>query len=472
MDASDRGSRRPSALRTGLRAWARRHLLLAAALVLALLALGAGGGSLVACKTSFDCQGRDLPLIGGLFPGGEFAGIEQRGTGDVTLPAGFRQVVVASGLDLPTAFALLPDGRFLVAEKSGLVRVVTEQGEVLEQPFLDIRDAVNERGEGGLVHLAASPTFAEDGLVYLLYTHDDGADEADGRDTPRTVRLTRVRARGDEAEPGSEVVLLGTISEGACADHPPGADCIPMDEDSHAGGTIRFDAQGNLLVSTGDGSHADERMIEDGLRAQDLDSLAGKILRVGPDGRGLPDNPFWNGDPDAARSKVWAYGLRNPFRVSLDPRTGALLVGDVGLDTWEEVDLVERPGANLGWPCYEGPEAQPRWRVEPVCRDLVARGPGAVVAPRAWHPSGSVTGGTIVPGEAFPEPYRGGYFWGDWAGSWIRYVPRAELGAATWTARPFLENAAGPVQLEPGPNGSLLYLSLNAGELRRVVATR
>ncbi|MEZ5102072.1 MAG: PQQ-dependent sugar dehydrogenase [Thermoleophilia bacterium] len=375
-----------------------RHVVLAAAVALGLLALGAGGGSLVACKTSFDCQGRDLPLIGGLFPDGEFVGIEQRGSGDVVAPEGFRHVVVASGFELPTAFALLPDGRFLVAEKSGLVRVVSTEGEVLERPFLDLREQVNERGEGGLVHLAASPAFAEDGLVYLLYSHDDADDEPDASGTPRTVRLTRVTAVGDVADPASEVVLLGSISTGACADHPVGADCIPMDEDSHAGGTIRFDREGNLLVSTGDGSHTDERMTRDALRAQDLDSLAGKILRVAPDGRGLPDNPFWNGDPTPwALQGVGVRPARNLFRFST--RRAARCSSATSGST--------RGGGRRGRTARREPRlallrgARTRSVAGRPSLSAGSRGlrPDAVVAPWAWHASGSVTGGTVTRGR-------------------------------------------------------------------------
>src|SRR5581483_6455600 len=99
-----------------------------------------------------------------------------------------------------------------------------------------------------------------------------------------------------------------------------------------------------LFVGTGDGAPIDD--FDDAWRAQDLDSLGGKILHVSTSGEGLPSNPFWNGDPAANRSRVWAYGLRNPFRLTLHPGDGLPFVGDVGENATEEIDAVTA-GATL-----------------------------------------------------------------------------------------------------------------------------
>jgi len=138
----------------------------------------------------------------------------------------------------------------------------------------------------------------------------------------------------------------------SCNDFPIGADCIPSDSASHSVGNIRFAPDGTLFVTTGDGARFDD-VDPDALRAQNLDSLAGKVMRITRLGQGVPSNPFWNGAAGANRSKVWAYGLRNPYRFNLRPGTGTPYLGDVGWASYEEINVASA-GANLGWPCFEG----------------------------------------------------------------------------------------------------------------------
>src|SRR5262249_28257173 len=123
--------------------------------------------------------------------------------------------------------------------------------------------------------------------------------------------------------------------------------------------------------STGDATSAGAAYAN-ALRAQDLDSLAGKILHVSPAGAGLRSNPFWGGDPHANRSKVWAYGLRNAVRLTLGP-DGAVFAGVVGWHLFEEIDRCAGD-ENFGWPCYEGHVRTPGYRAMPQCRRLYARG--------------------------------------------------------------------------------------------------
>src|SRR5262249_4239570 len=179
----------------------------------------------------------------------------------------------------------------------------------------------------------------------------------------------------------------------------PTEDCLPSDEDSHSIGTVMFGLDGSMFVGSGDGANytsVDPRA----LRAQNVNSLAGKIMRIDPTtGNGLPDNPFFDAScPQGTRSKVYARGLRNPFRFTIHPVTGDVYIGDVGWNTWEEINTGK--GANFGWPCYEGGTAGTPAPVESgataslqngsyatssgtsaTCQALYGQGLGAVKAP-------------------------------------------------------------------------------------------
>jgi glucose/arabinose dehydrogenase len=287
------------------------------------------------------------------------------------------------------------------------------------------------------------------------------------------MRLIRVRAQGDRAVPGSEKVILGAAGgPSSCTSLPPTADCLPSDVD-HDGGDIEFARDGTIFVSTGDGGGDDEHVEQTAVRAQNIDSLAGKVLHVSRDGKGLPSNPFWNGDASANRSKVWAYGVRNPFRLTLRPGSGVPYLGDVGSMVHEEIDAAVR-GANLGWPCYEGHGRHGLYAGLQVCKALFARGPTAVRVPVVSFPrkvSDSITGGVFYTGRRFPDQYRDAYFFGDWAVSKLRVLRIDPAGSAVGRWVDFAERAAGPVKLAMGPDGSLYYLALNSGQIRRISYT-
>ncbi|WP_244227351.1 PQQ-dependent sugar dehydrogenase [Corallococcus aberystwythensis] len=384
----------------------------------------------------------------------------------VTLPGGFSSEPVVSGLQYPTTFASLPDGSLLIAEKAGVVRHFKD-GILQPVPFIDIRGRVNSHHDRGLLGLAVDPAFATNGFIYLLYTYDD--DDTDDSGT-KTSRLARYTAVGDIASPTSELVLLGTVVGNSCNDFPAGADCIPSDSPSHSVGTVRFAPDGTLFVTTGDGSRFDA-VDDDALRAQSLDSLAGKVLHITRSGAGVASNPFWNGDAAANRSKVWALGLRNPYRFSLRPGTSTPYLGDVGWDTYEEIN-VARPGANLGWPCYEGTFRQHGYEPKPVCQALYARGPGAVRPPLyVWdHGAGvTATGGGFYTGMAYPETWRGAYFFGDYGQQWIRSLrvdANDELVPDSVTL--FATGVGGLVELGIGPDSNLFFVDILTGELRRI----
>ncbi len=381
------------------------------------------------------------------------------------LPGGFTQEVIASGLVLPTAFVHLPDGRILIAEKAGVVKVY-KNGAVLGTPFLDIRERVNAYQDRGLLGLAIDADFARNGFVYLLYTYENDPGDSTG---PKTGRLARYTAVGDTASPASEAVLLGTSVGRTCKDFPPGADCIPSDSPSHSVGNIKVAPDGTLFVSLGDGAEY-SYVDRDALRAQDLDSLAGKLLRITPGGTGLPTNPFWNGSAASNRSKVWSFGLRNPYRFNLRPGSAIPYLGDVGWNSEEEIN-VATAGANFGWPCYEGPHRQSGYEPQPECQTLYARGPSAVKMPLySWSHAGgsaSATGGTFYTGTSYPAPSQGAFFFADYSQGWIRSLT-VDAQDNLLGVREFATGTGGAVDIESGPDTNLYYLALIPGELRRV----
>lgn len=404
-----------------------------------------------------------------------------------TLPPGFASETVVSGLDRPTTVAFAPDGRLFLGLKDGRVRVA-EGGALLPHDFCDLRESVNDFWDRGLLGLAVHPQFPATPWVYLLYVHDPPGTVADGSGG-RVTRIVRVSARpGDPTRmlEGSEVVLAGTASTRANIGNESSSDvgagegcgtrgayvedCIPADSPSHDGGTLAYSPDGAALFATlGDGAHfssADRRAI----RALDLDSLAGKVLRLDPaTGDGLPDNPFWNGAPRANRSRVYSLGLRNPFRMAVHPVTGEPFVGDVGWNAWEEIDTGR--GANFGWPCYEGSSNgsarqsgyQFGAQTAAACQALYAQGADAVTPPLFAYAHGgsgaSVQAGCFYSATRWPEPYRGALFFADYNRDFIRYLTIDEQGRATEHA--FAEDlspSGGPVQVLLGPDGELWYV--------------
>ncbi|MQA28760.1 MAG: hypothetical protein GEU82_02825 [Luteitalea sp.] len=392
------------------------------------------------------------------------------GTGAMaqTLPVGFVDEAVTGGLGLPTAFTTLPDGRILVTEKDGLVRMISN-GQLLPTPFIDLRASVNDYWDRGLLGIAADLNFASNGFVYLLYTYENDPNDYSG---PKTGRLTRVTATGNVASPASAFTVLGTVVGRSCNDFPLGADCLPSDNPSHSIGTVKAAPDGTLFVTSGDGASFNV-VDDDALRAQHLDSLAGKLLHVTTTGSGVPDNPFWNGDSSANRSKVWAYGFRNPYRLTLDPVSGVPYLGDVGWGLWEEVNTASLAagGVNFGWPCYEGLERQAGYETKPTCQDLYGSGPNAVQSPAVsyFHSAGgsAVTAGTFYTGTSFPAQYQGVFFYADYALGFVRYFQVDDQGQKSGPLTGFGVGLNGPVYLDTdGQN--LLYLSVISGELRRI----
>jgi glucose/arabinose dehydrogenase len=390
------------------------------------------------------------------------------GIGTTSVPIDFEEQVVVGGLTYPTSFAFLPSGDILIGENSGVVRLYSN-GQLLSTPFIDISDQVNDYWDRGLISIAVDPDFESNGYVYLYFTYENDSSDYVG---PKTGRLIRVTSSGETASISTQVTLLGSIVGSSCNSFPASADCIPSDAPSHSGGDIRFASDGSLFATIGDGANF-HTVTSDALRAQDPDALAGKIVRINPgSGQGLPENPFWDGNPHSNNSKIWGSGLRNAFRFGIQPGTNIPFVGDVGWSTAEEINVAV-PGANMGWPCYEGSSQQNGYSSFPVCQDLYAQGSSAVQPPLIeWPHSGggaAATSGVFYTATNYPVEFQNAYFYADYVQSWIRYVQVNEEQQITAGPFDFATGADGPVDFEMGSDGNLYYLAINTGEVRRIV---
>jgi|GEM_PF-2052148 len=372
------------------------------------------------------------------------------------LPANFRDERIAGGNDLPAQFqlhtptsvAFLPDGRMLVTEKGGKLRLIVNE---LAQPVpaLDWSAQTDSVGDAGLIDVTVDPNFNTNGYIYLAYTSDN----------PREGRISRFTMSGNTVDPNSELILLSTI-----ADH-----------NSHMIDSVRFGADGYIYASDGDSSPFDTATVYS-TRSQQPDQTVGKVYRITTSGQGISSNPFWTGNPDDAASKVYALGFRNPFRFTVRP-DGTVIVGDVGWHTWEEVDKVQSSSGNhdYGWPCYEGSNGtstiQPAFSSYPICQTLDAQGTGAVTAPSyAYDHSGgnsAVVGGPVYDATAFPSTYRSAYFFGDYPQGWIDYWPMDPNG--NFVGQPVrFASVVNPVDIQLGPDGSLYYVSISKAQIRRI----
>ena len=214
-----------------------------------------------------------------------------------TLPTGFEERTVVSGLTAPTAVAWAPDGRMFVAEKGGKVRVVTAAGALVSAPLIDISGHVNTAGDRGLLGIAVDSSFASNKYLYLLYTYDA---KTSASDQPKSSRLTRVTVNANNTA-SAETTLLGSWPTQPCPEPANNVDCIPSDSTAHSIGTVRSAPDGTLWIGSGDGSNyggADPKAV----RTHDERTLSGKIAHVDRNGNGLPGHPFCPARPTSHRS--------------------------------------------------------------------------------------------------------------------------------------------------------------------------
>lgn len=403
--------------------------------------------------------------------------------GAQTVPTGFADQAVVTGLDVPVAMEFLPDGRLLVAEQlSARVRLVVNGALSATDPVFTVPGVVTG-GEQGLLGLALDPGFPE---RPYLYTHQ--TDGAQG------VRISRWRLTGDLAFAGD-----GHLS----ADPASRYDVIPSapnNATNHNGGTVQFGPGGYLFVSLGEDATP--------CAAQETSTLRGKILRLDvhalPDGPGAATraqiapagNPF-RASADTNAWLVYANGLRNPFRFQVDAGAQTLVIADVGQNVYEELDLIDATGAtsgsrtdgaayagaNFGWPWFEGLHAY----------DACSGSAPTLTAPIDEFDRSSIASASIVAAGAYrsvsadttiwPSEYHGNLFWSEYySGVLVRLVPQ---GSAWVEATPVEGQPSGSwgagyrgvTDWRVGPDGGFWYCRQytttfrNNGSIRRIVWT-
>jgi glucose/arabinose dehydrogenase len=290
---------------------------------------------------------------------------------------------IASGLDRPTDITSPGDGsgRVFVLEQVGRIRIL-QNWQLIPTPYLDISSLVGSNAsERGLLGLAFHPQYAENGFFFVNYTDRDG--------NTRIARFSVSGSDPNQADPASRLELIR----------------IQQPYGNHNGGALAFGPDGHLYAGLGDGGSGGDPLDA----GQSLNTLLGKILRFDVDG-GQPyaipaDNPFAAGGGEA---EIWAYGLRNPWKIAFDRVTGDLYIGDVGQNQWEEVNFTSAGspgGLNYGWRFMEGNHDYSGGLYDKSVLVLP-------VAEYTRNDGCSVTGGQVYRGQSLPD-WQGVYLYGD-----------------------------------------------------------
>lgn len=360
--------------------------------------------------------------------------------------------VLASGLSQPVGVMHAGDqsGRVFLLEQSGLIRVF-KNGQLNTTPFLDLTAVIdNASNEQGLLGLAFHPDYTNNGYFYVNYTRDPGP----GNDLTTIARYQVSAGNADIANPAGTTILE-----------------IPQDSGNHNGGDIHFGADGFLYIAMGDGGGSNDQFGH----AQDVLSLKGKMLRIDVDGEpvegddlcGLvqnysipPSNPFVDG---TGCDEIWSYGLRNPWRVSFDRDTGDMYIGDVGQNTWEEINFepAGTGGRNYGWSCREGAHDFTNGN---DCTGVATTDP---IIEFSHGPHCSVTGGYVYrgPGTLFD----GYYFYGDYCSDVVWLATEGDTGwsSVVWPlAAPTLNSISSFGEDE---QGNLYIADRNDGKVYRIL---
>ena len=344
--------------------------------------------------------------------------------------------VVTSGLSSPV-YLTAPSGdtaRLFVVEQSGQIRVV-QHGQLLPAAFLDIHTRLVSGGEQGLLSVAFHPNYATNGFFYVNYTDLNG-------DT-RVERYTVSAADSNLADTATHKLIL----------------FVPQPYANHNGGLVMFGPDGMLYIGMGDGGSGGDPEN----RAQNPDSLLGKLLRIDVD-HGDPyaipaNNPFAT---SGGAPEIWALGLRNPWRFAFDRSAGLLYIGDVGQGAWEEVDVqsASQGGLNYGWRMMEGAH----------CYNPTNCSSAGLVLPAVEydHSSGqcAIIGGFVYRGARSPA-LAGQYFYADLCAGWVRsfsYGGGAVTGQTSWN----LDVSPGtPLSFGEDARGEL-YLLTGGGDVYRI----
>lgn len=341
---------------------------------------------------------------------------------------GYHVQKMTGELHHPWSLAFLPDGRMLVTERRGTLRIVGVDGSLQSEPVEGVPEVFAHK-QGGLFEAIPHPDFATNQWLYLSYAWGDG--KANG------TRLARARLQGDELH---DLQVLFTVE--------------PLkDTPAHYGGRLAFIPDGTLLLTTGDGAKYSES-------AQKLDSLLGKVIRLNDDGTIPADNPFV-GRADA-RPEIWTYGHRNPQGLLYDPKSSTVYLHEHGPKGGDEINVLQ-PGNNYGWPVATYGRAYSGASITPYTEY-----PGMEQPLLHWTPSIAPSGMTI---------YHGGLFT-DWQGDLLvgalkaRQVRRVEFDQGQFFNQHILFAELGERirDIRTGPDGALYLLTDNAqGSLYRVI---
>lgn len=346
----------------------------------------------------------------------------------------------ASGLTRPVKVTNASDARLFVAEIGGKIKIF-KNGAILSQPFLDIGTKINDPDWAGIFSIAFPPDYQTSGFFYVMYV-------VKSKTEVQISRFSRQAGNADLADAGSEVKIL----------------TIPYEDvlGGHRGGDMAFGKDGFLYISTGDNGPGSRGVPGDpDNNSQNMSKLFGKLLRLDTSSPSPGDNPL---------AKIFALGLRNPWRFGFDRQTGDLWIGDNGQDGWEEIDYLSYPFAgptsNFGWNCLEG--------TQPYNQSHCVQGT-AYIAPKLTYPGftnnggkdASVMGGFVYRGSRYPS-MKGHYFFGDYSAGKIGYIdplgvatPDAGLSHASLIS--FGEDQAGELYTLSFLNGTLSRLT-NPGD--------
>lgn len=343
---------------------------------------------------------------------------------------------IVTGLSLPVFVTHAGDGsnRLFILEQAGRIRIF-QNGSLISTPFLDIQSRVTSGGERGLLGIAFHPDYRNTRRFFLNYTHN--------RPTLKTIIAEyQTFASNANVAQTTERVLLE----------------INQPFDNHNGGQLKFGPDGYLYIGMGDGGSGGDPQNN----AQNLDALLGKMLRIDVDGSvpyGIPpSNPFVN---RSGADEAWAFGLRNPWRLSFDRLTGRLFAADVGQTTREEVDIIQRAG-NYGWRRFEASLCHtPSSGCESPAPEFPFQFP---IAEYGRGEGVSVTGGYVYRGRLFPE-LNGTYFFGDYGSG--RIWGLMETSRGTWTRTELLRSGMSISSFGEDEAGEI-YVVNHTGSIHRL----
>ena len=416
-----------------------------------------------------------------------------------SLPPGFAEQTTQQALVLPTALAFAPDGRVFVAEKRGTIQTFDSVDDTTPAQFADLRRQVWSQNDHGLLSIDVDPQWPARPYVYVSYTYDapvggtaptyggtSDADPCPSSGCPTQGRVARLTVGADNRITEQKVLIKD----------------VCFDSINHGGGGLRMAADGSLFVAFGEGSAYDVNFYDPAnpcgdppnergsLRSQDLRTpgdptgLSGSMVRINPD-TGDPwfTNPLID-SPDPVARKVVAYGLRNPFRLTVKPGTSEVWVADVGSYYAEEINRVDPAGSvkNYGWPCMEGNNRMPEMdrQDKPLCESLYAQGGHIRPVYNYCHTAPSTPGGRcryggaaisaleFYRGGSYPKKYDGALFFADYTRNEIRVMLATNGVPDPNRVEGFGQNIGGAVDLRVGPGGDLFYVDIFAGRIQRL----